>query len=199
MALTRDSAPQQLPVTLIELRAQLREPPDREDMLLERLIAVATERAERELRRALITQTWTEWRDGWPCGGQWVAPKPPLQAVTAVAYTDALGAAQTLAPSVYTVVAPAGPTAQPGRLVLRDGQTWPDLARVPQAVGVTFRAGYGDSADAVPEAIRHGILLLASHLYEHREPVLVGTISSVLPMTVDYLWSPYRIRRWEAA
>ena len=53
--------------------------------------------------------------------------------------------------------------------------------------GVTY------SANEVPTEIRQGILILAGHFFEVREPVVIGTSVMVVPMTVEALLMPYRV------
>lgn len=44
----------------------------------------------------------------------------------------------------------------------------------------------------VTKPIRQGALLLIGHWYASRESVVIGTITAVLPMATNALWSPYR-------
>jgi len=198
MPLTLVTPPQALPVNLDDFRDHLRiGTRTREDALLQRLLETASSRAERELRRALITQAWKQTASAFPCGSAWRIPKPPLKAITSVQYMDATGALATMASGDYVTVAPAGPNPTHGTLVLGDGKAWPTPGiNHPEVAQVTFTAGYGDKGTDVPDDIRHGILLLAAHLYELREPVQIGTIATPVPMTVEYLWAPYRALVW---
>jgi uncharacterized phiE125 gp8 family phage protein len=185
-------------VSLEELKDHLRIAltVEEQDNLLLRIIRAATDRAERELRRALITQTWRVSACGFPECGEWRIPKPPLQSVASVTYVDTAGVTQTFAASGYVVDAPAGPNPTHGRLVLASGTSWPAPTAHPNAASVTFVAGYGATYTAVPESIRHGVLLLCAQLYEQREPVVVGMTSSDVDKTLDWLWSPYRALVW---
>lgn len=45
----------------------------------------------------------------------------------------------------------------------------------------------------LPPAVTAAILLLAGHLYANREAVVTGTISTALPMSVQFLLAPYRV------
>lgn len=138
------------------------------------------------LNRALVTQTWDLFLDRFPCAI--VLPLPPLQSVTSVTYLDNTGASQTLATNQYRV-----DTARvPARITPAYGVTWPNTYGVPNAVTVRFVAGYGAPA-AVPGPIRLGLTMLAAHFYEHREPVLVGTIQARLPFHVEALLMPFRV------
>ena len=59
-----------------------------------------------------------------------------------------------------------------------------------------------DPAEALPEpvgnalrmtkSIKQGALLLIGHWYGARETVVVGTITSELPMATNALWKPHR-------
>lgn len=56
---------------------------------------------------------------------------------------------------------------------------------------IRFTAGYGDAAEDVPQAIRHGILIEIAKLYENREDVVVGKAINMMPAPERLLW-PYR-------
>src|ERR1700680_4023351 len=87
-------------------------------------------------------------------------PLPPLQQVVSVTYIDvATNAVLTLDPSTYVVIPDA-----PSDLSLIVGNAWPTSALTAGAVRVRFVAGYGDAGTDVPETIRTGIALQASHL-----------------------------------
>lgn len=146
------------------------------------------------LGRALITQTWTLKTRRFPWRADVIhrdlrmrLPLPPLQSVASVQYVDTDCSTQTLATSEYTVIA-----GEDGALVPAYGKTWPSTRDVPEAVTVTFVAGYGDAADDVPGAIRAAGLMLVADLYEQRSAQEVGTIMTV-NKTVDRLVSPYRL------
>jgi len=77
---------------------------------------------------------------------------------------------------------------------LNHGQSWPGTTLRPyRGICVTFTAGYGDAGSDVPQNVRAAILLVLAHLYEHREDVVIGTISSALPKGVDALLSKERV------
>ena len=151
------------------------------------------------LGRALCTQTWDMKLDRFPEDsffGPISVALPPLQSVTSITYLDDAGAAQTLSSALYQVVGVGG--WDKGRIVPAYNQSWPVTRYQPEAVTVRFVAGYGtpgaspdDTQAAVPEPIRHALLLLISHWYQNREPVTVGTIVTDTPMTVDALIAPY--------
>jgi len=124
------------------------------DPHLTSLLISAREYGETFTHRAFITQTWDDKRDGFPCEDNFLElPLAPLISLTSVTYVDPAGVTQTLSASLYTVDAPVGPKARPGRVVLAYGQVWPSTRDVVNAVVVRFVAGYGAAA-AVPSLIK---------------------------------------------
>jgi uncharacterized phiE125 gp8 family phage protein len=181
--------PAATPVSLAEAKAHLRKDDTDEDTLIEGLIAAATAHLDGStgiLGRCLVTQTWRQDLDQWPCDGTIRLPLLPAQSAT-VQYVAADGTPTALPTNDFQLVADAR-----GASVRRvDGATWPNLACRPDAVRVTFIAGYGAAA-AVPMAIKQAMLLLVGHWFENREAVQIGQAPSELPLAVDALIRPYR-------
>lgn len=197
-SLTLVTAPDQEPVSLDEFNAWANLDSDNAggDELKRALILAARQYLDGStgiLGRALLTQTWA-WRlDEWPECGQLDVPLPPLQSVTHIKYIDTAGDLQTWDAANYQV----DPYSTPGRILLAAGATFPALRDSGQInqVTVTFVAGYGAPATAVPQPIRQAIHLLASHWYENRTPVQFISGSMVeVPMTVWHLLSPHAVR-----
>lgn len=140
------------------------------------------------LGRALLTQTWDLVLDWFPACIE--IPLPPLQSVSSIAYVDGDGATQTLSSSVYQVIDQG--LWKPSLIVEAYQQSWPTTRDQPQAVTVTFVAGYG-AASAVPAPIKSAIKLMVSHWYENREPVAIGETVEKMPMTVRALLANYRV------
>ncbi|MDW3204574.1 MAG: hypothetical protein R8L07_03445 [Alphaproteobacteria bacterium] len=148
------------------------------------------------LGRALITQTWQMKLPSFPCkldpihrDRRIVLPLPPLQSVTSITYFDSAGDEQTLATSVYSVLTRG---MEKGAIVPAYGQSWPATRARADAVTVTFVAGYGNSSDDIPAAIRAAALLLIGDLYEGRTETEVGI--TVQPTgAVQRLLMPHRI------
>ncbi len=176
MALKVTVAPAELPVTLDEVKAHLRETKATEDadiMSKVRTVIGQLDGPEGLLNRALITQTLEMtvnrfW--GWPL----VLRLPPMVSVTSITYLDVDGDSQTLATSEYRVLNAATPTAQ-GRIELAFGSSWPSTRAVEQAVTITYVAGYGARND-VPEYIRHLILVMVKMLFDEREPMTAANM-----------------------
>ena len=188
--LERLAEPAEPAVSLIEAKLHLRVDHDAEDSLIERIIRAATERAEEIQGRAYVTQTFRLGLPRFPRGRVIYLPRPPLQSVEQITYLDPAGEEQTLSPDTYR----ADPAAVPGRVILRRGAAWPETADEPDAVRITYAAGYGDTGAAVPEETRAAILLFVGHLYEQREAVTVGTGPTFqLAYGPEYLLWPDRV------
>jgi len=154
------------PVTWQEVAAQLRyDDPDQAIIdQIEALITAAREWCEGYQNRAYVTQTLELALDQWPCGGTIELPRPPLQSVTSVSYTDADGNAETWDSANYIV----DDYDFVGRVVRKRTASWPSvrLAEV-NGVKVLYVAGYGDAAEDVPQRIRQAIIALVAHWFDH--------------------------------
>lgn len=181
-----------LPVSLTEALAHIRGG-DAEQALVSLYLNAAIQAVEDATGRALTTETWRLSLPVFPCDDI-ILPRAPLISVTEIRYwSDVAAPVDTLLPAtVYQVVAPAGPTAPEGRVMLAPLQDWPtaqpDRA---DAVRITFTAGYGATAASVPAPLRAAVLLLTGDLYENREAG--GAKALIENPAVQRLLSPYRI------
>jgi uncharacterized phiE125 gp8 family phage protein len=184
MRLSITTAPAVEPITLTELKAQLRLTGTDEDTDLAVFIQMAREYAETFCRRAIITQTLTLNLSEFPVD-QIELPRPPLQSVTSIKYyPDGSGALSTVDPSVYDVIADE----LLGRVQLKDGQSWPADADVrPDAVQIVFVAGYGVQAD-VPAALKMAIRQIAAKHYEQRSADTSVPVTLIPMHTESLLW-----------
>lgn len=46
-------------------------------------------------------------------------------------------------------------------------------------------------ANGVPFPVRQAMLLMAGHLYTNREPIAIGVAANKIPLSYEYLLSPY--------
>lgn len=175
-------------MTLAEASAHVRQDGTTDDALLTALIVSARQHCENDTRRAFVTQTWKLTLDGFPDSGIIRLPRPNLLSVTGITYVDDNGVEQTLAASQYTVITDT----LPGEIHEAYDVDWPTTRAVPDAVRITYTAGYGATAASVPGPIKSAMLLAIGHWYANRESVITGTISTELPMAVDSLLGPYR-------
>ncbi len=181
MGLKLKTAPTVEPVSLTEAKLHCRVDHTTEDTLITSLITTARIFCEKQQNRALITQTWEMYLDGFPCKDYIEIPLPPLQSVTSVTYYDTEDNPETFT-DFDTVT-----ERFVGSIVLKYGKMWPQtILRPSNAVVVEFIAGYG-LAVAVPQNVKQAMLLLIGHWYMNRESVMVGSVSKPLEMAVGAL------------
>lgn len=185
MALRLVTPPAITPVELATAKLHLRVDINDDDEYIAACIDAAREHIETtELSSALISQTWELVSDSVP-GSTIVFPRPPLQSVTSVTFTDVDGNETVVDDGDYLV----DTDSWPGRLVLKADKAWPSVI-LPAIGGVVIRfvAGYGDAPADVPMPIRQALLLLTGDFYENREN------SQAMPGLVDVVQMPFAVR-----
>ena len=189
MAITVFTAPTVEPLSTAEAKSHLRVTSSDDDTLIDSYVKSARDIFQDVSHRALLTQTLEYSFECWPSGRVLELPRPPLQSVTSVAYTDTDGNSQTLAATEYAV----DTRAIVGRIVLGKDKTWPSLDDIANAVVVKYKAGYGAAATDVPPTILQAIRFLVAQFYEVREPVVVGSMASEIPETWQRVLWPHRV------
>jgi uncharacterized phiE125 gp8 family phage protein len=172
MSLVLVTAPTAEPVTLAEVKAQLRITVTTYDTLLNALItAVRMHLDGRDgwLGRALLEQTWDLKLDCF-YSDEIRIPLGPLRSITSVIYKDASGNQQTLSTADYQVV--GVDNGWQGSITPSYGKYWPNTYPQPESVTIRFIAGYapgsgspGDPAQNVPAPIKQAMLLMIKNLY----------------------------------
>lgn len=206
--------PEMAPVSLTEAKAHLRVEVDDDDALIEGLVKAATEHLDGWtgiLGRCLVEQ---EWRHDFDAFARCLAlPLGPVISITSITWRRPDGTLSTVASSNFSLVTDSGGRT---RVRFKDGFALPTDLHESRAIAVTYKAGYetipevpavppgdGDPPDppgspavpaktTVPDPLKVAIMLMAGNWYEQREAVVIGTISSVLPMGVTALIAPYR-------
>ena len=158
-----------------------------QDSVIDAYCAAARDKAERYIRRRLITQTLRLTCDGFPCGGFHLGVGP-VQSIEEVAYRDDDEVWQTVASSVYRLI----DSVSPAEIGLRYGQVWPVASSDRANVRAEVVVGYGVSASDVPAAIVQAVRLLVAHMFHEREPVTKDG-GRELPLAVRDLLDPYRV------
>jgi uncharacterized phiE125 gp8 family phage protein len=190
------TAPTVEPLTIADAKTHLRFVETVEDALIVAQIRAARSEAETYTARALLSQTWKASYDAFPSdAGPIVLPKPPLISVTSVQYVDLDGVAQTWSSALYAVYqfATGHPHAQAGYLAPIYGGSYPSTRVIPEAVRVTFVAGYGTRADQVPAAIAAAIKIRLSDLFGLDRETASSEMKPWGP--VERLLWPFRV--WE--
>lgn len=189
-ALVEFTAPATEPLTISEVMNYCHVD-QTDDLLFEMFIKSARVAAEGRTRRALITQTLDLYLDEFPLWDMTI-PKPKLQSVTSVTYTDTDGVEQTLSASNYQV----DTASAPARIAPSYGNVWPTARFQMNAVKIRYIAGYGAAAD-VPSGIKNWMLLRIGTLWENRASLLVDSNAKIIELPwlyVDAMLDEYSVK-----
>jgi uncharacterized phiE125 gp8 family phage protein len=190
------TAPVCEPITLAEAKAHLRIEDDitSEDDYITALIIAARQVCENRLTRALVYQ---QVELSLECFDAVIElPRAPLRSVESVKYINSNGVLTTLvADTDYQIDS----RREPALVFPAYGKSWPGTRAVPNAVTITYWAGYEPGAGSptdyrenIPAAIKQWLKLRVAHLLEQREPVNVGNIVTEFPRSyIDGLLDPY--------
>jgi uncharacterized phiE125 gp8 family phage protein len=154
-----------------------------EDDLITACIAAATEYTE-NLCGPLVSKTYDGYLDDFPRGDLLTIPVPRCTAITSIGYypVDELTATTYDDDNYLTDF-----VSFYARVKLKTASSWPsDMLREINAVVVRLVAGYANAA-AVPYELKAAVKLLAAHLFEQREPVILRDQPYTLPMGYDDL------------
>jgi len=173
------TAPILEPVTLAEVKTQVRVYNTDSDVLLQSFLNSSVLQAEDQMGRVLLSQAWAVIFDSWTEMTARVLPKGQLASVASIKYNDEDGAEQTVSTDDYLVY---GVGTDAGKIIIHADSDfdYPDLYEK-DPITVTYVCGYA-SVSLVPEIIKTGIKLLvegvfhdtdvenavAAHLNSHR-------------------------------
>ena len=173
------TAPTSEPITLTEAKAQLRVESDftEDDTWISSAITVVREQVESLTNRALMPQSFEL---AIPKFEDTIAlPKPPFSSLTSIQYYDEDDVLQTLSSDYYLV----NDFVEPTEVIKKHEKTYPAAYSRPDAIRITFAAGYADAA-SVPPSIKQAMLMLLTDLYDNR------SASSSQMSTVVVKWTP---------
>lgn len=179
------------PVSRAEAKRWLRIDADdtAHDLVIDLLIKAMREDAENLTLRAFITRTLkltlATWHRDENYGLCIMLPYPPLQSVSTFKYIDEDGVLQTLATDQYAV----HEEYTPSFIVPEWEVSWPTIRRVPDAVQITYVAGYapGSPSDAasnqevMPAKLKLWMQSKIAGHNEFREQILAGSAVAKIP------------------
>lgn len=183
-SLVRVTNPAVEPVSLSMAKTQCRIDTDTDNEYVQNLIAVARQYVEDTLDITLCTTVWEVRYDLFPVWAL-VLPRAPMAAgnVT-VTYRNGDGTTSTITSEAGEFQVDS--RSIPGRIFPLWAKAWPPTRGDENSVVVRYTAGYGPDGSSVPPVAKHLILMLTAHLYESRQPAVVGGVNSV-PYTFDTL------------
>jgi uncharacterized phiE125 gp8 family phage protein len=188
----RMSGPVEALLSLQDVKKNLGVKHSDDDEMLQRLIGTVTEFLDGPfgcLGQSLVTQVW---RCAWsrpPCGNYKLRlPCGPVQQIESASYHDYDGNQHEIDISKLWLLRRSSEV----RVFPGTGFSWPSMSDHPEALSITFTAGYGSASDVLSD-IKHAAHLLVGNWYDHREPVVVGTIASELPWSVETLIDKHRV------
>jgi uncharacterized phiE125 gp8 family phage protein len=130
--------------------------------------------------------SWEQYHDAFPCDALKLLQRPVIS-IDKVEYLDETTGLYVLWPSsnystdvvsFHGWVAPI--------------DSWPIPREAINAVKITFKAGFGNTTESIPDDLRVAVLLLAGHWYQNRESVGSANELVELPFTVRSLIGKYR-------
>lgn len=189
-------APSIEPLTVQEVKDNLKITDTGEDSRLEGLIASARLWCEGYTNRSFIKQTRTQYMDefwqpkGYNGDAKYSSCVELLQGpllsvagttVISVKYYDENDALQTMPSSDYWIDA----TRPIPRIYVKE--SWPTTKVRPNAVEIAYYAGYGTAASDVPQYFKDAMHLYIAHLYENRVPEIAGASISAFELGIKRL------------
>jgi uncharacterized phiE125 gp8 family phage protein len=186
LSITRQLKPAtELPLTLTEAEEHCRLDQGQDSDYLTSLIRAVAGLFEHESKIALMATDYLTVFSGW--SGKLTGLKYPIVADSiAINYSGASIPDAVLPTTLYT-------TSQiyPDTLYML-GQMPALLRGAPEAIRVTYKAGYESAAD-VPEMYKAWLKLVLLHFYENRQPSLIGVNMQEVPMSAKWIMNTIRI------
>jgi uncharacterized phiE125 gp8 family phage protein len=174
------------PITLSQAKVQCKLDPDYddEDEALQIYIQAARELVEEITGRSLITQTRVIRFDTFPSCYEISLDYGRLIAVTTLQYYDSTEVLTTLSSTEYW-------TDEHSEIPrIRVKTSWPATYDRPNAVVITYTAGYGATASTVPGPLIEAVKRIVASMYEHRGD---EKGFDIIPDTAMALVQPYII------
>lgn len=172
------------PITLDDALEHCKANSGTEDNWFYRAIKAARTVAEKYQRRAYIEQTLQVTFNVIPDSPIYL-PRSPVISVDNVNVIDIDDIATAIATTNYTIDLDSNPA----RLYTIDGYSYPTITtRAIKSFIITYTAGYGSTADSVPDDVKAALLLYVGYLYNNKS----GEISEV-PKQFYNLLAPSRL------
>lgn len=173
------------PLELSDIKAFLNIESTADDDLLHSMRLEVRDYLERVTHRQFMTATLLYALDCFPCQKTMFSiPRPPLQSVTSIQYYDSNNVLTTWPTTEYGVDS----LSEPGRIFLLPGHRWPSTYRIPNAIRITYLAGW-DSAEAIPARLKSLMLFLIGDFYHYRRGTSIEDFIQEVPYVQTLLRS----------
>ena len=178
--------PADLPITLNGAKQFLQVSGNDEDALINFLIEAATSECEQKMQRALKPRTVRDTMASWD--NAYMHRWCPVAMLTHIKYYNTDNVLTDLATDQYWsyIHEEYGLDA----IKLRTGVTFPEVYDRPDAIQITYVAGYG-TAGTIPYEILAAIQLKTRHKYDFRTDEAAGNRQSPMSIASDRLLLPY--------
>lgn len=151
------------PVTQSEMELWIRYTQTLQTNVITSLITAARRYVESWTNRTLITTSYEYYVEDLSCEIQ--IPTSTVNSITSITYIDDDGATQTLSNTLYGL----DNVSTINTVYQLPEQDYPSVQVQPNAVKITFDAGYGSLAADVPEDMKTAIKLMVGFMFEQRE------------------------------
>lgn len=161
-----------------------------EEADIEALITAGRQMAELWTERSIPAQVLQLRIRCFPCREFIQLPRSPVRTIDSITYVDADGDTQTWAAENYVL----SREHEPVRLYRAYDVDWPDTRDQPNAIVITYSAGYSTSA-AVPCTLKTAIKWFVTYWFEQRQHVNIGNTVNKLPDHLDAILMSWKIYR----
>lgn len=176
-------APTVDPVSLADMRFQLRLTDTASDTLINELMRAARNLIENATSHTINTTTYRWELDEFPLFREIELPRAPYDATGFLIDYFAVDAASTtnFAPTKFEV---HDRGELPAIVELDTDQNWPATHDRLDAVQITFNAGHASTA-TVPENVKQAMKILVTHWFENPQAVVIGKTSKAIEFALD--------------
>jgi uncharacterized phiE125 gp8 family phage protein len=154
-----------------------------DDDYIQTLIEAAVDACEEYTSLAIMPQTWKMYLSGFP-SGEIELPRSPVTGIDSIFYYDADADLTEWGSSPYPYeLVPSGKYRK-ARVVLGEGESFPSTYARPDAVVITYDAGY----TTVPPLLVQGICVHIAEQYKQRSLGVQNVQFNPAPLQLGHFW-----------
>ncbi len=205
-------APAAEPITIKEAKIQLRiaDEDHTYDSEIQQMVTDARTWIERRYAISIISQTRVQRQDNfydrWPLyrvtSQRWYTRfpltilYPPVQSISSFTYVDVNGVTQTMVLNTdYATSGLIAPIVGSSQDIIIPRiypvNQWPSFSWIPEAIQMTYLAGFGVDGSYVPGPVKRAIKMAVTHFFENRLEEITGERIAKFEMSIDRIMSSY--------